>query len=213
MKKLIPILFLISLSAVVMLTGCSEATPQKSYEAESANQDGFAKADKSNLIIESEQKKSADADNSAAPEAVPENNATPAPNDAVPAIHGEFTRPDGEIIEIKEKLFVAQANDVYYNTPDYLGKTFKYEGIFNIVENLENGEKYYSVIRYGPGCCGIDQNVGFEVYWDKEFPKQGEWVECVGVLEEFEDDGIMYLHLLLDSLTVKQERGLETVTQ
>ena len=32
--------------------------------------------------------------------------------------------------------------------------------------------KYDSVIRYGPGCCGVDANCGFEVIWDHEYPDQ-----------------------------------------
>ncbi|MFT4144041.1 MAG: hypothetical protein QM644_06245 [Mobilitalea sp.] len=123
------------------------------------------------------------------------------------------TLPTGDVIEIKEKLFIAQTNDIYFNTEDYLGKTIKYEGIFSEYEDTVTGNTYYSVIRYGPGCCGIDANAGFEVVWDKDYPEVDDWVEVVGVLEEYEEEGQTYIHLVLSSLKVLEERGAEYVSQ
>ena len=124
-----------------------------------------------------------------------------------------FEESDSGIIEIKDKMFVAQTNDIYYNTEDYLGKTIKYEGIFSAYEVPEAGMVYYSVIRYGPGCCGIDANAGFEVIWDGEYPKENDWVLVEGVLEEYEEEGTFYLRLLLNSLEVLPIRGEEYVVQ
>lgn len=119
----------------------------------------------------------------------------------------------GDVVEIKEKLFIAQTNDIYYNAGDYLGKTIKYEGIFDVYVVPETDARYYTVIRYGPGCCGIDANAGFEVLWDDAYPEQNDWVEAVGVLEEYEEEGYKYLRLALTSLTVLPARGAEYVSQ
>jgi uncharacterized membrane protein YcgQ (UPF0703/DUF1980 family) len=118
-----------------------------------------------------------------------------------------------DVVEIREKMFVAQTNDVYYNAEDYLGKTLRCEGIFNIYEVPEINAVYYSVIRYGPGCCGTDANPGFEVIWNKDYPEQNDWVEATGVLEEYEENGYKYLRLALSSLNVLTTRGAEYVTQ
>ena len=125
----------------------------------------------------------------------------------------EIEEPAGDVIEIKEKMFVAQTNDVYYNPEDYLGKTLKYEGLFDTYDDPDDGQTYYAVIRYGPGCCGIDLNAGFEVLWNREYPDPNDWVEAVGVLEEYEENGQKYLRLALSSLTVLPVRGAETVWQ
>jgi uncharacterized membrane protein YcgQ (UPF0703/DUF1980 family) len=119
----------------------------------------------------------------------------------------------GGLVLIKEKMFIAQTNDIYLNAEDYLGRPIRYEGIFSVYEAPETGAKYYAVIRYGPGCCGIDANAGFEVIWAKPYPNQGDWVEAVGVLEEYENDGHKYLRLALSSLTVLPVRGAEYVGQ
>jgi uncharacterized membrane protein YcgQ (UPF0703/DUF1980 family) len=115
------------------------------------------------------------------------------------------------VVEIKEKLFVAQSNDIYLNAKNYLGRAIKYEGIFKIYEAPDSGQKYYSVIRYGPGCCGIDLNAGFEVRWDKAYPAEDDWVEVTGILEEYTEADGKYLRLALSSLKVLPVRGQEYV--
>ena len=125
----------------------------------------------------------------------------------------DINPPSGGIIEIKEKMFIAQTNDIYYNAEDYLGKTIKYEGIYNAYYWDDEDSTFYSVIRYGPGCCGDDGEAGFEVVWDGEHPEVNDWVEAVGVLEQYEDGGYKYLRLALTSLTVLPTRGAEFVNQ
>jgi uncharacterized membrane protein YcgQ (UPF0703/DUF1980 family) len=117
-------------------------------------------------------------------------------------------------LEIGEKLFLTQVNDVYLNPDDYLGKTVLYEGVFIASDNNDAGKTYRAVIRYGPGCCGIGVNSGFEVNWAREtsdWPKPDDWVEVRGVLEEYEENGWRYLRVNLLSLTRKEARGQATV--
>ncbi|GAB6391190.1 MAG: metal ABC transporter permease [Treponematales bacterium] len=123
----------------------------------------------------------------------------------------------GQVIEIKEKMFIAQTNDVYLNAEDYMGKTIRLEGLFKR-EQSDYGN-YCFVLRYGPGCCGTDGNAGFEVAWEPrnqtivKYPAADDWVEATGVLKSYEEDGYPYLYLALTSLTVLDKRGAEYVTQ
>jgi zinc transport system permease protein len=130
--------------------------------------------------------------------------------------HLPVTAPvPGEIIEIREKMFIAQTNDVYLNPEDYMGKTIKLEGLFKTETGYGN-TSYRFVIRYGPGCCGYDGNAGFEVAWDqfrRTYPAEDAWVEAVGVLSSYEEDGFPYLYLALSDLNVKETRGAEFVSQ
>ncbi|MDR2729571.1 MAG: hypothetical protein LBB81_01575 [Treponema sp.] len=121
-----------------------------------------------------------------------------------------------DVINIKEKMFISQVNDVYVNPEDYLGKTIKLEGIFKMEQGYD--KLYCFVLRYGPGCCGNDGNVGFEVAWDKErekpYPGIDSWVEATGELKTYEEDeDYQYLYLDLVSLNVLNKRGMETVMQ
>jgi zinc transport system permease protein len=122
----------------------------------------------------------------------------------------------GGVIEIKEKMFLAQTNDVYLNAEDYLGKTIKLEGLFK-QEESEYGD-YCFVLRYGPGCCGSDGNAGFEIAWEPrdmlvKYPHVDDWVEATGVLKTYEENSFQYLYIALSSLNVLDKRGAEFVTQ
>jgi uncharacterized membrane protein YcgQ (UPF0703/DUF1980 family) len=121
------------------------------------------------------------------------------------------------VIEIKEKMFLGQTNDIYLNPDDYLGKTIKLEGIFK-TENFTGQERpYYYVLRYGPGCCGYDGSAGFEVLWDnsanRNYPNDNDWVEAVGILQSFDGDVNNGIYIALSQLTVLQKRGSELVRQ
>ena len=121
--------------------------------------------------------------------------------------------PTDDVFEIREKMFIAQINDVYYNPSDYMGKMLKYEGVFDAYTYPETGQTFYSVIRYGPGCCGDDGNVGFEIKWDGKMPKQNDWVEVVGKVEAYKEGDYMYLRLGVERLDVLSVRGNEVVSQ
>jgi hypothetical protein len=131
--------------------------------------------------------------------------------------------PENSVIEIEEKMFIAQINDVCLNSEDYMGKIIKYEGLFK----FERGDdrNFCFVIRYGPGgCCGFDGSAGFEVSWDepgqppsgkqqKAYPKVDDWVEATGVLKNYEAYVFNYLYIALSELKVLEKRGAEFVSQ
>ena len=116
-----------------------------------------------------------------------------------------------EVVQIDDKMFLEQVNDIYINPDEYLGKKIKYEGIFEQHEVADGEQDYTAVFRYGPGCCGDDGVVGFEVLWDKEYPQTDDWVEVVGKLVNNDEGGYQRLQLELDELTVLPTRGEEVV--
>lgn len=134
-----------------------------------------------------------------------------APKSSAPVPAASEADAAEKIIEIKEKLFLAQTDDIYINAKDYLGKTIKYEGFLDIYQDRK-GQKTYYVIRRSPGCCGNDGVAGFEVRWEGAFPKQNDWVEVIGVLQIQDEGGMPYLWIKLKSLKVLQKRGAEFVT-
>jgi len=119
-------------------------------------------------------------------------------------------------VEIREKMFIAQINDIYMNTDEYIGKEIMLEGMFMPSYYEPTDSMYYMVARYGPGCCGYDGIAGFEVAFDHlgiGTPESNDWVEAVGTLERYEELGQTFLHLVLSSLRVLDTRGAETVLQ
>jgi uncharacterized membrane protein YcgQ (UPF0703/DUF1980 family) len=121
---------------------------------------------------------------------------------------------NAEILEIKETLFLTQVNDIYINPDDYWDKLIKFEGILqSAADDGDDGLRHYFVIRYGPGCCGFDGLVGFEVVGSTNYPKDDTWVEAVGALEKAVHEGEEYLRIRLSSLNALNRRGAEIVTR
>lgn len=119
-------------------------------------------------------------------------------------------------LEVREKMFLAQINEIFINMNDYLGKTIALEGMFSTVSGGDGGPVYHLVYRKSPGCCGNDGIAGLEVLWDDPnatYPTENDWVRAVGVLEQYDENGTPYLRLRLISLDVKTDRGLEFVNQ
>lgn len=124
---------------------------------------------------------------------------------------------ENEIVQIKEKMFITQLNDIYINRQDYIGKTISYEGMFTQYTWDEMNTTYYLVYRRSPGCCGADGQAGLEVIWpdgsEKAYPNENDWCEVVGTLESYNENGENFLQIRLDSLIVKEDRGEEFVKQ
>jgi hypothetical protein len=161
---------------------------------------------------------------------LPDSGAQAAEDPAAAETVQKRAPPEKIDLEIKDKLFIAQTNDVYLNPEDYMGKTIRLEGLFKVEQYVGEEKRYCFVLRYGPGCCGNDGSAGFEVAWGKPQPYTGPgsvktlppgpaypsvdaWVEAVGVLDTYEEDGYPYLFLNLLSLAEKEERGAEFVSQ
>jgi zinc transport system permease protein len=131
-----------------------------------------------------------------------------------PKIKAQTVTKAEKTIEIKEKMFIAQTNDVYLNPDEYMGKTIKLEGLFKREQYM--GEDHCFVLRYGPGCCGSDGNAGFEVAWDDAglpYPHEDAWVSAQGVLKMYNEDGFPYMYIALQELTQLEKRGAEFVSQ
>jgi hypothetical protein len=115
------------------------------------------------------------------------------------------------VVEIGERLFIGQVNDVYLNPDDYYGKTIKLEGIFTMSPDPDN--PYCYVFRYGDACCDF----GFEVAWPREhelpYPDDYAWVQATGQLRSYKYGIYEQLYLELSSLTELSKRGKEIVLQ
>ena len=116
------------------------------------------------------------------------------------------------IVEIREKMFINQCNDIYLNPNDYKGKLVKIEGIYDGYVDEDTGNRANFVYRFGPGCCGLDGVAGFEfAYNGKVVPEIQDWVEVVGAVEVIDSENIKTVRLNAISLTIKPERGQEFV--
>lgn len=116
-----------------------------------------------------------------------------------------------KVFKIKEKMFIAQCNDIYLNPDDYLGQTIQIEGFCDIYTDPDTDETYYGVIRNGPGCCGNDGAAGFRFTYDGEYPKNNDWLEVTGKLENVDMGSYSTLLIRADTVNIKATRGADFV--
>ena len=123
--------------------------------------------------------------------------------------------PEGDVLEIKEKMFLTQINDIYYNFDGYKDKTIVVEGMYTeMISLMDTDVTCPAVYRRGPGCCGNDGWGGFILRYNGAKPKLDDWIRVTGhPIMEKTADGYEDLYLVVDSLEIKQERGAEFVTQ
>lgn len=134
-----------------------------------------------------------------------------APPAAVVSISGTDVAID---IDITEAVYVTSINEVYNNFRSYLGKVIRIEGMAATEDfSADGGGVYHYVYRTGPGCCGTDGAMcGFE-FTAADYPADNEWIEVIATLTSYEENGVTYLSLDAQHVTVKQERGAEVVSQ
>jgi uncharacterized membrane protein YcgQ (UPF0703/DUF1980 family) len=114
-------------------------------------------------------------------------------------------------------------NDITINPRLYLGETIRMEGMFK--HNRWQGRDIYRIYRFGPGCCGEDEELGFEFSWDSDYPssntfssevplpKPDDWIEIVGVISSYQISGFPFLYVAITELNFPDRRGAETVNR
>lgn len=133
---------------------------------------------------------------------------TPSTLESIPS---EVKAQDETPIEITEKMFLTQINDVFYNFEDYEGQLLRVEGMYE--SDVIEGKEYHVVYRLGPGCCGNDGWGGFLLNYEGEWPDINNWIEVEGTPRIVKEESLKWLYLDVTSLKVKEERGAETVFQ
>jgi len=118
---------------------------------------------------------------------------------------------EDSVFEISERFFSTQFVEIFLNVDDFIGRTIRYEGIFEEFNNA-SGEHFYVVFRYIVGCCGIEGHLGLELILNDIEPlPDGTWTEVSGILAMHEEGGQSVLRLDVISLVELDTRGLEAV--
>ena len=95
------------------------------------------------------------------------------------------------ILEIREKYFLLQISDIFFNFDLYKDRVVKVEGLYGV--------------DYGWG--------GFFLNYEGEWPAVDDWIEVIGTPRIEEGEYRDYLYLDVISITVKDEVGEVLVYQ
>ncbi|MBE5910298.1 hypothetical protein [Pseudobutyrivibrio sp.] len=122
----------------------------------------------------------------------------------------EETNTSDEIIvpddSVDIDLTAMSATFVYsevYNmimTPDdYIGKTIKMEGICNMYEDPESGQKYYAcIVQDATQCCsqGLEFVLDADQYTEDDYPQVGDDITIIGTFATYMEGENRYLTML-----------------
>lgn len=149
----------------------------------------------------------------AAPENVDDGTVLPQ-TEALPDTKQKQAAEGGDnVLEIGEKMFLTQINDIYNNFELYQDKTIIVEGMYALFYAPDGAVESPGVYRRGPGCCGNDGWGGFMLRYDGELPAENDWIRVTGTPELVKDGYYANLYLNVSSLEIKEERGAEFVAQ
>ncbi len=151
-------------------------------------------------------------ENPSAPAEVTDSNLIQSPAKPQPG-YVEDDRVGENELYIREKMFITQINDIYFNPSDYMDKIIVVEGMFQLIPGFDGTEATPAVYRVGPGCCGNDGWAGFRLILDGEYPAENAWIRVKGKPVFDQQDVYMSVFLDVTEIEVKELRGAEFVEQ
>lgn len=133
-------------------------------------------------------------------------------NKTIPENNNEISEQNNDKIEeetlvLKDKYFITQLNDIYYNIDEYKGKKIEIEGF------PMTNEKSTFVGRYGPGCCSIDGYAYIEYKFSEklELVDEKDWIKVTGTIQKRYEGNIIYVYIDATSVEKLDTRGTDRV--
>ncbi|MGL6201843.1 MAG: TIGR03943 family putative permease subunit [Lachnospiraceae bacterium] len=197
------------LLAAVMLTGCA------AEESSASDEEPMVKPQ--TATTEEVSTEDVAAEDAVTEDAATDESSESSTSDTVSQLVAELreneavNRENKEVISIDEKVFLSQMTDIYMNTNDYIGRIISMEGY--MLPDDTGDDIIGAVVRNSPGCCGDDGITGLSFIWGQDVPAENDWIKVTGVLSVRVEGEQIYLVIEADDVEVKEERGLEFVSQ
>ena len=95
-------------------------------------------------------------------------------------------------------MVYSEVYNMMCNPGDYVGKSVKMRGEFNVFNNNETGKTYYAcIIKDATACCaqGIEFITTDKYAYPKDYPTDGEDITVTGVFSTYTEGDTMYCTL------------------
>ena len=109
---------------------------------------------------------------------------------------------DIDLTAMSATMVYSEVQNMMLKPADYLGKTVKMAGAFNVAE--ENNQRYYAcVIKDATACCAQ----GIEFVWEgdhaypDDYPAQGDEISVIGTFTTYKEKAQTYCQLKDAQLT------------
>ncbi len=115
---------------------------------------------------------------------------------------------DMDLTVLSDTVLYAQVYNMLSEYDVWLGKVIRLPGTYTAMEDLDRGVVYHAcVISDATACCalGIEFVRAGEYAWPDDYPEMGANIVVTGRLEQYDEDGTTYLHLV--DATLEYEAG------
>lgn len=105
---------------------------------------------------------------------------------------------DIDLTQLSSTFVYSEVYDMMVKPENYIGKTIRMTGAFNVYEDEETGKIYYScIISDATACCqqGIEFELKGKHKYPDDYPKQDEEITVTGEFEMYKEEGVDYCSL------------------
>lgn len=104
---------------------------------------------------------------------------------------------DLDITSLSGTMAYAQVYDMMFNYENYLGKTIKVSGLFNISTGIDGTIYTTAYISDAAACCatGIEFEWAGDHIYPNDYPELGTEITATGIFDVYEESDNMYMTL------------------
>ncbi|GLC80834.1 hypothetical protein [Lacrimispora brassicae] len=120
-----------------------------------------------------------------------------------PADSSDDSNLDIDLTKLSSTMVFSEVYYMMLSPEEYMGKTVKAEGAFQVYQDPDTKKNYYAVvIADATACC----QQGLEFIWNGEhvypddYPEQESEIEITGVFQSYQEGGSTYYYLLVDDV-------------
>ena len=119
-----------------------------------------------------------------------------------PAGSANNTGFDIDLTKLSSTMVFSEVYNMMISPEEYMGKTIKAEGIFQVYQDSNNSNFYALVIADATACC----QQGLELIWDgdpaypDDYPVENSEIEITGVYQSYIEEGNTYYYVQVNDV-------------
>ncbi|MFV0242542.1 MAG: hypothetical protein ACK5H4_21220 [Lacrimispora sphenoides] len=109
---------------------------------------------------------------------------------------------DIDLTKLSSTMVFSEVYNMMISPEEYMGKTIKAEGIFQVYQDSNNNNFYALVIADATACC----QQGLELIWDgdltypDDYPDENSEIEITGVYQSYIEEGNTYYYVQVNDV-------------
>ena len=128
--------------------------------------------------------------------------------DSLPEATAAPLQVDLDLSRLSGTVVYSQVYNMMVDPDAYVGMVIRAAGYYGYYQDEERGVLYHAcIIPDATACCvqGLEFVLAGDPVWPDEYPAPGTDIVVTGRMETYEEDGLLYMHLVDAELTWDRE--------